>query len=181
MRIDEKKRNLYLHDVVTSASIKDILEKMDDIIYFDNDLDYNLKEYERPPIVLDISTPGGSCYAGLSLIHTIRNSPTPIIGIASGVCASMGIPILASCHRREASKHATFMIHDVAHGSFGKIPEVEENLKNAKNLRKFIFNIIKDTTNIKQKFLDKIVTEKTDYYFYANEAKKLGLIDAITL
>jgi ATP-dependent Clp protease protease subunit len=56
---------------------------------------------------------------------------------------------------------------------------MEEKLQETKRLQKLIEEITLDKTNISKKKLADVLKNKVDWYMSAEEALKLGVIDAI--
>lgn len=133
---------------------------------------------EREPIVLEINSLGGELLSGFQIITAIENSETPIIGSVTGMCASMAIPILASCDVRTGTEYSTYMIHDVSSGFSGKHTESRNWLNQQDVLRETMAGIIdKYTKFTKTELLE--MFEHNDAWFNVYKAYEKGLIDVM--
>lgn len=173
---NDKNRNLYLFEVVERNSVKGLIEDIHKFNDEDDKEEAKTIDFKRSPIKLHINTPGGSVYNGLGLIDTIINSKTPIHTIVGGLAASMGVFIASVGHERYAHKHSTFMYHEIARGTYGKLTDIEIDVNEAKRLSKVAIGILLEYTQ----FTESIEDVKTDLYFTSEEAlNKYGMIDYI--
>ncbi|AKQ08496.1 head maturation protease [Bacillus phage PBC2] len=104
-------------------------------------------------------------------------SQTPIVGVASGICASMALGIFASCHYTLASVYTRFMYHSISYGIGDKLQGHVEQLQEANHLQRMYDHIILKNTSLKKSELEQIQREKRDYWFGAKESIKNGLAD----
>lgn len=141
---------------------------------------YNFGPYG---ITINLSTPGGFVYNGLSMFDYINklNKRRDINIVASGLVASMGITLLLSVplEHRVATENTTFMIHSVSSLAIGKIAELEESVEEAARLQKITFDIIERNTHITHERLQEVNDKKQDWFITAEEALNLGLISKI--
>lgn len=138
-----------------------------------------LKDYERPPIKLIISSYGGSVYDGLAIIAAIRSSKTPIHTYTYGHAMSMGFIINLFGERRFADKYATFMFHDMSTGVHGTVKEIEIDLDENKKLRDMVVEILYERTKINKKVINNTINSRLDLYFTAEKAKELQIVDEV--
>lgn len=195
--MEEIKRHLYLNEEITDNSVIELVETIneinddddareEDIINIAQSLisqgvisNNEIKIPEREPIMLEINCGGGSLSAGFMLITAIENSVTPIIGYVTGHCMSMAVAILASCDFKISSRFASFMIHEVSSGFFGKFGEMMPYLGYIDNGRANYKNVITDNTGIDDERLEEMMKRNHDYFFFPEEALEIGLIDCI--
>lgn len=181
-------------DYVELAEISDVVDRklwfvgevteeiIETIVY--NILRYNTQDKDIPvekrkPILLYISSPGGSVYDGLSLVSAIQTSITPVYTINLGQACSMGSIIFLVGHKRYCMPNSIFLIHEGEEGIWGdSSSKVAETINfHSRSLAKMIEEIILSKTNItKKQYKDKY---KTEWYFLSEEAKKLGVVDYI--
>ncbi len=177
------KRNLLLYNEIDSETIKETSQKIIEINENDEYLEklYAVHDlaYKRKPIKLRLESYGGEIYPGLGLSSLIESSKTPVYTYGVGSCMSITFLILISGHRRFAYKYSTLMNHQGSGFLFGTLKDIEENVKEYQRLEKICNKIILEKTNITQEKLDKIYKRKKDFYFTAQEALKLGVIDEI--
>ena len=181
-QITVRDNHIYFYgDVTTSnclklnTSIRDINKKLKNV----RD-DYDLTHLR---IFLHINSYGGSVFAALSSIDTIRNSEIPIISIIEGCAASAATLISVVCHEREITQHSFMLIHQISSGFWGKFEEIKDEMLNLKKLTKTIKKIYKKNTKLKNSknnddlSLNSIL--KRDIWWDSDECLKFGLVDLI--
>jgi len=62
-------------------------------------------------VMVELTTPGGEYTYGHEIARYIENSPVPVVCVADGVLASMGVYIYASCDRRLITPRASLLLH----------------------------------------------------------------------
>lgn len=115
------------------------------------------------PIVID--SYGGSVYALLSMIDTIRNCPMKVATIVESKAMSAGT-ILFSCGaegHRYVAPNATVMVHDVSSFAWGKQADLKASSEEAERLNKLIYEM-----------MAKNCGHENVNYFYDMVAKKRG-------
>lgn len=179
-------RIIYLHDIVDDTSVLSAIEKINQINESDiqQEIEFQLKyglntQSSRKPIILDIASWGGIVYSGLNLISCIEQSVTPIVTRVNGYAFSMGLMIFLSGHKRQISRHATLMYHQISGGIVGKLKDQEEDLEISKELQKHLEDYMLERSNLKRKDLKKIYQLKRDFYISAKQAIELGIADEI--
>lgn len=192
-------RTVYLTGEINGDSLQqfkkdlDLLITADDDIYNDNIKNLNDispilaeaydKNIEFPPIVLDMTSPGGSIYSGLALYDIIRNynlnTKHKIIVRVSGLVASAASMVILACDERLAGKNTTFMIHSVSSWVAGKVQDIEDDLEETKRLGDIMKNIYAERSKITLKQLKDIDKQKKDWVLNTEEALDVGLITGI--
>jgi ATP-dependent Clp protease protease subunit len=147
------------------------------LIYEINDED--AKKTTVEPIKLIINSFGGELYSGLALVDTIDNSQTPIYTICHGAAMSMALIVYAAGHHRLASKYATFMYHEAAYSTEGKVVFHKQELKEAARTDKMCDDYLLSKTELTQKQLNNIKNNQKEWYFNIDIAKEFGLVDEI--
>lgn len=191
-------RNIHLYGMVNNESAIQIVSAIKEINQYD-DLQEQmelellnshvskgvLKENSvqglepREPIILEINSGGGYASSGFSIISAIEQSQTPIVGIVTGDCMSMAVPVFASCHYRISKRFAGFMIHDAYTGAEGKFNDIEKTVEYLKQVRNNYKDILVEYTSMKEERVDEIINANSDFYFDPKIAKEIGLVDAI--
>lgn len=178
---DYDDRTFYITEDICMGSIQNIFQAIIQINKEDSyqeklfELDGHL--YNRKPIIIYVSSYGGSCYDGLALIGAMKTSKTPIHTIATGKVMSMGFAIAVSGHKRFATNFTTFMIHSVSSMAWGQTQDIEESLQESRRIEKVLFDLITESTEITPKFLKKLNKHKRDYFFDEHKAIELSVID----
>ena len=192
-------RTVYLTGEINEDSLNqfkkdlDILIKADKDIFNDNvknlgEISPILAETYKsnikfPPIILDITSPGGVMYAGLALYDIIRdynlNSDHKIIAKTTGLVASAATLVMLACDERLAGKNTTFLIHSIFTFMTGKLQDAEEGIAETRRLSDVAKNIYTERTNITLKQLKEIDKLKKDWILTSEEALEYGLITKI--
>lgn len=168
-----KQRRLFLEEEVAQYSVSDLIHQ---IMQFNME-DAGVPVEERKPILLYIATEGGSVDAGFELIDAIRMSKTPVFTINVGYEYSMGFLIGISGHKRFAFPSAKFLLHDGSNIAYGSSTKVQDQLEFNRKIENRIKELVVSRTNITAKEYDKNL--RVEWYMFADEAKKRGVIDAI--
>lgn len=168
---DTQNRTLFLNTDVDEFIVNDIVYH---ILRY-NRLDKGIPYEERKPIVVYINSPGGVVTDGYTLIDTILNSKTPVYTVNLGIAYSMGFLIYIAGHKRYSMPSATYLCHDgssMAWDSMSKLKDrVEfETGQMEKHTQEYIISRTKIT---KEQYLENY---RKEWYFYPDEAKKLGVV-----
>ena len=130
-----------------------------------------------PVIKLHINSYGGSLFAGLATVDTIRGLNAEVHSIIDGAAASAATIISCSCAKRSIGKYSKMLIHQLSSGMYGKYNELEDDMENNKHLMDTIKAIYKEHTKVPMKKLSEIL--KHDLWFDSKTCKDLGLVDEI--
>jgi len=131
----------------------------------------------KPVIKLHINSYGGSLFAGLATVDTIRGLNAEVHSIIDGAAASAATIISCSCAKRSIGKYSKMLIHQLSSGMYGKYNELEDDMENNKHLMDTIKAIYKEHTKVPMKKLNEIL--KHDLWFDSKTCKDLGLVDEI--
>ena len=131
----------------------------------------------NPIINLRINSYGGSLFAGLATVDTIRGLDAEVHSIIDGAAASAATIISCSCAKRSIGKYSKMLIHQLSSGMYGKYNELEDDMENNKHLMETIKAIYKEHTKVPMKKLNEIL--KKDLWFDSKTCKDLGLVDEI--
>ena len=130
-----------------------------------------------PHINLHINSYGGSIFAALAIIDTIRNLGSKVFTYIDGSAASAATLISVTGAKRFIGKNSMMMIHELSTGGYGKFSELEDQTENNRRLMKSIKSIYKEYTKVPMAKIDEIL--KHDIWFDANTCLEYGLIDTI--
>lgn len=170
---DLKERKLVINEDINQYSVSDAIAN---ILKF-NKQDKGKPVEERQPILLTITSNGGSVTAGFELIDIIQNSKTPVYTINIGWQYSMGFLIGLAGHKRYCSPNATFLMHDgstVVWDSGAKAQDqMEFNKRTEERIKKYIISRSKLT---EEEYDSKL---RVEWYLFADEAKEKGFTDFI--
>ena len=138
---------------------------------------------EKKPVEFYINTYGGSADDMFALYDVMQSvmEETEIHTIGVGKVMSAGTLLLAAGTKgkRKIGKNCRVMIHNVAAGSFGTLPSLENELEAIKQLQDGYITAMVENTKFTRKKLEKLLNQKVNIYFDAEEAVKYGLADEI--
>lgn len=130
-----------------------------------------------PHIKLRINSYGGSLFAGLAILDTIRNLQSEVHTYIDGSAASAATIISIAGAKRYIGKNSMMLIHQLSTGTYGKFSELEDDMENNKRLMKMIKDIYKQYTKVPMKNIDEIL--KHDLWFDSAKCLEFGLVDQV--
>ena len=138
---------------------------------------------EAKPIEFYINTYGGSAddmFALYDVMQTVKEE-TEIHTIGVGKVMSAGTLLLAAGTKgkRKIGRNCRVMIHNVAAGTFGNLPNLANELEAIQQLQDDYISAMVEHTKFTRKKLEKLLNEKVNIYLDADEAVKYGLADEI--
>ena len=167
--------NVYFYGDVTESNA---LELNSTLYAVDKKLEVSGAFLDVNPIInLRINSYGGSVFAGLATVDTIRNLNSDVHTYIDGAAASAATMISASGTKRFIGKYSKMLIHQLSSGMYGRYTELEDDMENNKHLMETIKSIYKEYTDVPMKKLNEIL--KHDLWFDASTCKELGLVDEI--
>lgn len=130
-------------------------------------------------IQMYINSPGGSIYAGLAILDTMRMIPNSISTVAVGMAASFGTVLLAGGTKgqRYALPNATIHMHQPLGGSEGQASDIEIMAKEILRLKTYLNSFFAEVTGQPIERIQKDTDR--DHYMTANQALEYGLIDKV--
>ena len=129
-------------------------------------------------ITLVLSSPGGSCLDGMSIVDTMYSIQSKTNIMCFGLAASMGSVILAAgTGKRTLLPHAQVMIHNPSTGMQGQFYDLENNFEHLKRTRETLFKVYTNKTKIDRKTLEEKLTK--DWWLTPQEAVDWGVADEI--
>lgn len=170
---DIENRIFYLDDEVTPYIFREVTM----FIIKANIQDAGLPPEERLPIKIIINSPGGSVLDGVGLIDAIKSSATPVFGIVVGYAYSMALNVLINCDFRISTSNSSFLLHDGSTGLFDSSTKFRDTMKFYDKLDERLDRMIAARTKLTMKELED--RKRQENFWFADEAKDLGIIDAI--
>ena len=141
-----------------------------------------LREVVKPFEVI-ISTNGGNADEMFAIYDTMRyiRETVDIETFGLGKVMSAGTLLLAAGTKgkRKIGKSCRVMIHNVAAGNFGNLPNLANELEAIQQLQDDYITAMVTHTKFSRKKLEKLLNEKVNIYLDAEEAVKYGLADEI--
>jgi ATP-dependent Clp protease, protease subunit len=136
-------------------------------------------EDSEKDIQLYINSPGGSITAGMAIYDTMNYIKPDVATICVGMAASMGAFLLSSGAKgkRFALPNSEIMIHQPLGGAQGQATEIRIAAERIIKIRTKLNEILAENTGQPLDVIERD-TER-DYFMFADEALKYGLIDKI--
>lgn len=136
-------------------------------------------EDPKKDIYLYINSPGGSAASTLAMIDTMNHIKPDVATICVGMAASGGAWTLASGAKgkRFALPNSQVMIHQPLGGVQGQATDIAIEAENILKLRKRLAEMLANATKKTVKQIEKDL--ERDYWMYAEDAVKYGIIDKI--
>jgi ATP-dependent Clp protease, protease subunit len=133
-------------------------------------------------IHVHLNTPGGSLHDALAMYDTMVMLPTPIVVTVTGQCASGGLLVLAAADVKLSFPNSMFFYHPVQwyHPQVGSKEQNEATHKAYTESMARYMECFREGFGLNQRKWRKHFEDVTMKYFFAGEAKELGLLDDIT-
>lgn len=190
--IFSENHDIYFTNKVSEESLSTLLKDIRAIVTRDKQIIKDNKshlksigltvtEEKLPEINLYFSTYGGVVYDGLGIYDAIKNlTETYTVNIiVTGKAMSCGLFILQAGTKRYGAKNSTYLYHDLSSFGAGKIKEIQEDAEEAVRLRNRVHDILLSRTKLTEQQLNDAIEYKKDWYFDAETALELGVIDEI--
>lgn len=170
---DLQQRKLFLNLNIDQFTISDIVRH---IMQYNTE-DKGIAPEERKPILLYLTSNGGSVDAGFELIDVIKSSKTPVYTINLGYQYSMGFLIGLAGHKRFATPNAKFLMHDGSSFVWDSGAKVQDRMEFQKKVEARIKNYVLQNSHISSDEYDSKF--RVEWYMFADEAKEKGFVDYI--
>jgi ATP-dependent Clp protease protease subunit len=160
-------RQLFLYGVVNDQTANYIKQNL---LAFDI--------VSQQPISLWISSPGGSCSAGLSIIEVIQHIQSPVITIISGeVCSMASMISIVGDKRLAFLKTSTWMQHPLKSGQVDYLPYIVDRTAYLVQYNKILTQVMKDNTKLTPSDYKKI--EAGELWLTGNDLIEKGIVDKL--
>ena len=113
----------------------------------------------------------------MGLCDAIQASITPVWTINAGWAMSAGGLILICGHKRFCTKSSVALIHSTSGGSQGTMQQVKDSTQFMEKLNAMGNKLILEKTQITPRMLS--AKRNNDWYLFAEEQMKYGLVDKI--
>lgn len=160
-------RQIFLHSAINDANANYIKQNL---IAFDI--------VSKQPITLWLSSPGGSCSAGLSLIEIIRKIESPVITIINSEVCSMASMISVVGDVRWAFSTSTWMQHPMASGQGVEyLNFIKDRTAFLARYNEILVKILKEHTKLSPSDYQKI--DNGELWLNSDEMLEKGIVDQI--
>jgi ATP-dependent Clp protease, protease subunit len=133
------------------------------------------------PILLVISSPGGSVDAGFAIWDQLKMISSPVTTLVTGLAASMGsiLSLAGAPGRRFATPMSRFMIHQPSIGGSiqGQATDLEIQAREILKTKEVLINLYVKATGKSRAEIEKAIDRDT--WLSAKEALEFGHIDKI--
>lgn len=129
------------------------------------------------PILLYITTHGGSVYAALKVIDVIQNLKIPVHTIVSSYVASAGTLLSLAGKKRYIMQHSFMLIHELRGSFWGKHSDAREQLGNMDKIMDLVKTFYIEKTKITEEEMKEILGR--DRNLNVEECIEKGLVDEI--
>jgi ATP-dependent Clp endopeptidase proteolytic subunit ClpP len=167
--------DIYFYSDVTNESILELtiaIKKLTNELLIKN-ISYNVEI----PINLHINSDGGDVYAVLSIIYLMENNKIDINTIIEGKACSAATILSLFGTNKYITRNSYMLIHNISSDFWGKMHEIEDEMKNLILLTKDVKKIYKTYSSISVKQLETLL--KKDLLLDAGTCLKYGLVDDI--
>jgi len=134
-------------------------------------------ECKEVPIHLHIHSPGGSVFAGLSIVDTIKSCKTSVFTYIDGSAASAATLVSIAGKKRFIGKNGYMLIHQPQIEWAGKFDEFMDEVSNQKSLYDKVVSLYLEHTNIKERELKELLDH--ELWMDADKCLDLGLVDKV--
>lgn len=132
----------------------------------------------RYPITLWITSPGGSCSAGLSIIEVMKKIVSPVITIISGEVASMASMIsICGDQRWGFTDTSVWMQHPIASGQRDYLPFIKDRTAFLAKYNDILQKIMRDNTKLTEDDYKKI--EAGELWLFSDKLIEKGIVDRL--
>lgn len=164
-------RVIYLSEDVNESSVSSVVAQI---------MAFNSADPKKP-IVLIISTYGGSVDEMFALYDIIKFVKCPIITVGIGKVMSAGVLLLAcgTKGKRMIGKNTRVMLHEISTGQMGSLSELINEIDELQKTQQMMTSALVDETKLTVEKLSEIMKLNKDFYLTAEQAIEYGIADKI--
>lgn len=170
-------RRYYVDTEFNDKLAQEMCEWIDDVISFDELYAEQFPNEDLLPIVITISSRGGSVDSLNQILDALDNVKATIITEVRGYAYSSAMFLACYGDIRIMGNHARGLYHAILWGSDDNLQGHRENLLESERLMKNIDDMIVSKTKLTQKELDKIKREKRDFFYDKKYALEKQIIN----
>ena len=144
-------------------------------------LKQNTEKRKKKKLQFMICSPGGEMPPCFALIDIMKGSKIPIHTIGLGLIASCGLLLFISGEKgkRILTPNTSILSHQFSWGSHGKEHELFAQVKEFELSTQRMLDHYKKCTGLTEKDIRKHLLPPEDVWLSAQDAKKLGICDAV--
>lgn len=169
--------NIYFTDDITMDTMNKLIKQIRTLEKKLIIMGINLK-ITPPPIILNITSNGGSVIAALKCVNLIKSLSIEIHSVIDSFAASAATLISVCCDKRYMNKYSSILVHELrSQTSWSKLSDLQDEVGNMNKMMEQLKDIYAEHTNMTRSQLSKIL--RRDIEWSPQEALKNGLIDEI--
>jgi ATP-dependent Clp protease, protease subunit len=132
---------------------------------------------QNKPILLELTTSGGSVISAFSIINCMNNLKVDVHTIINGCAASAGTLISLAGKKRYIYKYSYVLIHEIRSSFWGKLTTIEDQYNNTQKMMTNIIDYYKQYLKMEEKELTDIL--QRDRFLSPDDCLKIGLVEQI--
>nr|DAQ97477.1 MAG TPA: hypothetical protein [Caudoviricetes sp.] len=174
---------IYLNGVVNEEMAVAVSYYANKII--ENNKSYDslgMKDKKIKTVTLLINSYGGSVIHGNAIIGNIKRlqkHKIKVIGVVESIAYSMAFDIIIHCDERIGYGLSQYLLHQTSFGQGGELKEFEREVEFQKKLWEKSADYYAKLTKIPRERINEIYDRKENFFFDAETALELGVIDKI--
>jgi ATP-dependent protease ClpP protease subunit len=169
--------NIYFTDDITMDTMNKLIKQIRSLEKKLIIMGLNLK-ITPPPIILHITSNGGSVIAALKCVNLIKSLSIEIHSIIDSYAASAATLISVCCNKRYMNKYSSVMIHELrSQTNWNKLSELQDEVGNMTKMMEQLKDIYVEHTKLTRSQLSKLLRRDIDWS--PIQALDNGLIDEI--
>lgn len=155
-------------------------------VWSDDDVDTSAASFKKQlnnfedidEIVVNINSPGGSVFEGVTIFNMLKNHKAKIIVNIEGLAASIASVIAMAGDEVRMPSNAMLMIHNAMGGGFGNANEIRKFADDLEKINQTVVNsyLIKNPS-MEQEQLQSLLDAES--WLSASEALELGFVDEV--
>lgn len=155
-------------------------------VWSDDDVDTSAASFKKQlnnfedidEIVVNINSPGGSVFEGVTIFNMLKNHKAKIIVNIEGLAASIASVIAMAGDEVRMPSNAMLMIHNAMGGGFGNANEIRKFADDLEKINQTVVNsyLIKNPS-MEQEQLQNLLDAES--WLSASEALELGFVDEV--
>lgn len=133
------------------------------------------------PLVIGINSPGGCYRSSMMIVDFIKSLKCETVAYNMSMACSGAALVLLSCNKRYAFPNSRTMLHEVhVLETGGDVQALTEHTKEMSRMNADMIKFISKNSKLKTSLLKEKFKKEKDWYMSANEAKKHGVVSAVS-
>ena len=182
-QVSANQGRIYLNGVVNEEMAVAVSYYANKII--ENNKSYDslgMKDKKIKTVTLLINSYGGSVIHGNAIIGNIKRlqkHKIKVIGVVESIAYSMAFDIIIHCDERIGYGLSQYLLHQTSFGQGGELKEFEREVEFQKKLWEKSADYYAKLTKTPRERINEIYDRKENFFFDAETALELGVIDKI--